>query len=410
MSAPELRLRADYMRDRRVSRLAEGPCFADAIALHLDACSQSAREAQDGTVTRGEAIRMGWHRAAASELVRVGLWGQLDDGFAIVDWPELCPSAAAGPMAARESDLSVTTAATTLAPGARRSKSRNDSMSLDELFAEADVKSSPKEAMACNSVQSRATVDARSRLVALHESQTVTGTQPQNNASLDAIRPVNTKKRIGDEAGTELALEDLNLKKEINSSTTPPPSSAHRSIDFVAAQTKNIEARVAVGGRRRPAARRRVRANDLLLPFDADGPIPKHQSKAQADESSAARGARLIFEATNIDHSSSSFRHKKSFEWLASRPAAEWEIAKPVLLREAANPRVRSMLTPRHIADYWPTHYSLGKAPRPREELEHERAALKPVRGFVGLPPLPTDAEYAAEYAAAQAGTWRVQC
>ena len=173
---------------------------------------------------------------------------------------------------------------------------------------------------------------------------------------------------------------------------------------------QNAEAPAANGRHRRPAARRGARANDLLLPFDADSPSPKHESKAKVDESSAARGARLILEATNIDHSSSSLRHKKSFEWLACRPAAEWEIAKPVLLREAANPRVRLMLTPRHIADYWPTHYSLGKAPRPREELEHERAALKPVRGFVGLPPLPTDAEYAAEYAAAQAGTWRVQC
>jgi hypothetical protein len=125
----------------------------------------------------------------------------------------------------------------------------------------------------------------------------------------------------------------------------------------------------------------------------------------------AARGAALIFEATSLQHPPHSKKHKESCEWLATRPAEEWAIAKPVLLSEVNKPGVRRMLTPQHIAEYWATHYAVGIAPRGRAELERERASLKPFRaGFVGPSRVHTDAEYAAEYAAARAGTLGASC
>jgi hypothetical protein len=390
----------------------------------MECASNCAREEQDGIVTRGEAIRLGVHPDAASELVRVGLWRQTDVGFEIVAWPEMFPPSARRRRteSQREDDA------------LRKAKQR---LAAREFIVSAADGSKPVE----HAAPDRPTVssDHPVALVAMSRRDSVTfavanpdnclgdpsndtlGPPVSTTAAAEPVRELTATPHvrgtqltdivtatnitdeelfgIGDEAGTNVALKDLNLKNKNNSSTPPPQPS---SIRIEGAAPTNAKTGATS---RRPAARRAASDAGLWLPFEAVQPKPA------APDMSAARGAALIFEATSIQHAPFAKKHRESCEWLSARPAKEWAIAKPVLAAEANKAKVRSMLTPEHIAGYWATHYSVGVAPQSRDALERERAQLKPMRsGFVGPSELPTEAQYAAERAAAAAGTWGARC
>lgn len=423
MRQPVLRIPADFMRSRAVSALSEGPCRGDALYMHLECASNCAREEQDGIVTRGEAIRLGVHPDAPSELVRVGLWRQTDVGFEIVAWPEIFPpsarrrcadtrretearqrlaarecraNAADGPKPVEHAETEHPTV-TSGHPAASVAMSRRDGV-LFAVASRASCLGDPRNDT-FGPLLSAPAVEEPAR--ELSSTPHVRGTQLTDIET--ATKPITDEELfgIGDEAGMDVALKDLNLKNYTNSLTTPPPSS-RRSIEHVP-QTSSDRTRSKAA--RRPAARRIASDAGLWLPFEATSPQP------QAADTLAARGARLIFEATSLQHPPHSLKHKQSCEWLAERPAAEWAIAKPVLLAEANKRGVQRMLTPSHIAEYWATHYAAGIAPRSRADLDRERASLKPFRaGFVGPSRVHTDAEYAAEYAAARAGTLGATC
>lgn len=428
MSKPILHMPADFMQRPPMLRLYDGPCRGDAVTMFHDLAGSCALGRQDGIVLRGATKRLGLHACAASELVRVGLWAQNDEGdYVIVDWLEIFPPArikarreadairkARERTTARELKPLATkgakgrehapacvqpSAAASRYPMAIVTESRCDSVTFAAARRDIVI-DEPVTETRQHTLQPR-TASAESTRDVLAPSD-VSWTQPKDTVTPAVQLSDEELFGISGEVGTDVALKDLNLKNKNNSSTPPPQPSSIR-IENVAAQTNAKTG--ASPSRRRPAARRTASDADLWLPFDAVQPKPV------APDMSAARGAALIFEATSMQHAPFAKKNRESCEWLSERPAKEWAIAKPVLAAEANKIEVRSMLTPEHIAGHWATHYAVGIAPRGRGELERKRASLKPFRaGFVGPSPVHTDAEYAAEYAAARAGTLGASC
>lgn len=78
----------------KVDALADGAHFEASIALWMLAGAWCAKHLTDGHVPSGRASRLGvakW-KSAASELVRVGLWIVVDDGWQFHDWTAYQPT------------------------------------------------------------------------------------------------------------------------------------------------------------------------------------------------------------------------------------------------------------------------------------------------------------------------------
>ena len=80
----------------KVLDLADGPCFAQAVALWTMAGTWSAAQLTDGIVPALALKRLVPFdgRRAAAELVRVGLWAERTDGYAFHDWHHYQPTKA----------------------------------------------------------------------------------------------------------------------------------------------------------------------------------------------------------------------------------------------------------------------------------------------------------------------------
>jgi hypothetical protein len=79
---------------RKTVALFDGPCPGDAIALWTLAGSWSADELMEGFVPRARVRLFGLHKKAASELVRVGFWLEVEGGYRFHEWHERNPTAA----------------------------------------------------------------------------------------------------------------------------------------------------------------------------------------------------------------------------------------------------------------------------------------------------------------------------
>lgn len=76
----------------------------------------------------------------------------------------------------------------------------------------------------------------------------------------------------------------------------------------------------------------------------------------------AARAAAWLSQATGLEPYSHSGKWLGPLLELAGKPDAEKSIAARVLRQQAMQPEAASILTPRHVVDYWPT-YRTGAAP-----------------------------------------------
>jgi hypothetical protein len=78
----------------KVAALEDGPCFAEAVALWTLAGSWSAKHLTDGNVPCNALRRLVpfCYKAAAAELVRVGLWESHSGGWRFRDWTEYQPT------------------------------------------------------------------------------------------------------------------------------------------------------------------------------------------------------------------------------------------------------------------------------------------------------------------------------
>lgn len=77
----------------KVAALFDGPCPGDAVALWTLAGSWVSRHTiQEGVVPRARVRLFGLHRKSAGELVRVGLWHEVEQGYIFHDWTDINPS------------------------------------------------------------------------------------------------------------------------------------------------------------------------------------------------------------------------------------------------------------------------------------------------------------------------------
>lgn len=79
---------------QKFARLFESDLGSDAVALWTLAGAYCARELTNGRISKGQVKRLGPNPASAVELVRVGLWSELESGeYAFHDWFDYQPSA-----------------------------------------------------------------------------------------------------------------------------------------------------------------------------------------------------------------------------------------------------------------------------------------------------------------------------
>lgn len=76
----------------KVVALFDGPCPGPAIALWVLAGSWSMDNLTDGFVPKARVKLFGLHRKSAPELVRVGLWVEVEGGFQFHEWDQRNPS------------------------------------------------------------------------------------------------------------------------------------------------------------------------------------------------------------------------------------------------------------------------------------------------------------------------------
>lgn len=84
----------DLPLHEKMAALCEGPCRADAIALWTFGGCWSSRSLKEGFVPTGVVKSFGFHPEAPSELVRTGLWNEVEGGYRFHDWADYQPSAA----------------------------------------------------------------------------------------------------------------------------------------------------------------------------------------------------------------------------------------------------------------------------------------------------------------------------
>jgi hypothetical protein len=76
----------------KVVALDDGPCRGDAIALWVLAGAWVAKWSLEGLVPRAQVRRFAFKPKAADELVRVGLWVEVSEGYRFHDWLDRNPT------------------------------------------------------------------------------------------------------------------------------------------------------------------------------------------------------------------------------------------------------------------------------------------------------------------------------